>query len=81
MSSPDDPLKVDLGEGSDLQPSTEIRKSKKAGMGNFFTNNRFGGIPFAILYGLYLYFVVTQLILTSGKPSITEALHANQTDQ
>ena len=79
MSSTDDQLKVDLGEGSDPQPSTENRKSKK--VGNFFTNNKFGGIPFAILYGLYLYFVVTQLILTSGKPSITEALHGNQTDQ
>ena len=79
MSSSDNPLKADLGEDSDSQPS--IRKSKKAGVGNFFANNRFGGIPFAILYGLYLYFVVTQLILTSGKPSITEALHANQTDQ
>ena len=42
MSSTDDPLKVDLGEGSDLQPSTETKKPKKRSiLQNFLSNNRY----------------------------------------
>ena len=42
MSSTDDPLKVDLGEGSYLQPSTETKKPKKLSIWqNFFSNNRY----------------------------------------
>ena len=42
MSSADDPMKVDLGEGSDPQPSTETKKTKKRSkLQNFFSNNRY----------------------------------------
>ena len=52
-------------------------KVAKSKLSNFFVNNKFGGLPFAILYGIYLYFVVTNLILTDGteEPSpIAESL-------
>ena len=42
MSSADDPMKVDLGEGSDPQPSTGTKKPKKRSqLQNFFSNNRY----------------------------------------
>ena len=42
MSSSDNQLKVDLGEGSDSQPSTETKKPKKRSiLQNFFSNNKY----------------------------------------
>ena len=42
MSSSDDQLKVDLGKGSDSQPSTETKKPKKRSiLQNFLSNNKY----------------------------------------
>ena len=40
-------------------------QSWRTRFGLFVRDSKFGGVPFAILYGLYMYYLMTFLVLTS----------------
>lgn len=67
------------------KPKKKSKLTSKSKVTNWFKTSRYAGIPFALLFGLYFYYLVTSLILDTGNNlEVTEPeneFHLNYTEK
>ena len=59
------------------EPNVEPKLSRRTRLVLFIRDSKWGGVPFAVLYGLYMYYMITFLIL-SDPASINSANQTNR---
>ena len=59
------------------EPNVKQKLSRKTILVLFIRDSKWGGVPFALLYGLYMYYMITFLILSDP----TQINSANETNR
>ena len=59
------------------EPNIETKRSRWTRLVLFIRDSKWGGVPFALLYGLYMYYMITFLILSDP----TQINSANETNR